>query len=273
MFDFRIENESLKGDYSKVQPGDCVVAFSVLDLFSIKRIIEANTKYKCAIVYGQLPPETRTEQARLFNDRDSGYDILVASDAIGMGLNLNIRRVIFHSTLKAFTTHDSHYIDPSSIKQIAGRAGRKSSNYPVGKVTTWQEIDLAYVRAVMNMDIPQISSVGIFPSIDYLRIFHENISKTLTKKEDFQTDDVEQDILDTNNIEKTDSIEQAQLTEEVKPIEVESTPSLSDIQLSSILIQFDKLSKVDSRFFICNYDAMKSLANFLHSIPMDIDDR
>lgn len=52
------------------------------------------------MIYGQLPPETRATQARLFNDENTGYDILVASDAIGMGLNLNIRRTIFHTTIK-----------------------------------------------------------------------------------------------------------------------------------------------------------------------------
>ena len=78
--------------YKNVEKGDCVVAFSRNDIFAIKREIERLTKFKCCVVYGSLPPQTRSEQARLFNDPDSGYDILVASDAIGMGLNLNIRR-------------------------------------------------------------------------------------------------------------------------------------------------------------------------------------
>ena len=51
-------------------------------------------------MYGQLPLETRAAQARLFNEENTGYDVLVASDAIGMGLNLNIRRIIFHTTAK-----------------------------------------------------------------------------------------------------------------------------------------------------------------------------
>lgn len=90
----------MRGDYSKIEPGDCIVAFSKADIFSIKREIERKTPHKCAVIYGQLPPETRATQARLFNDENTGYDILVASDAIGMGLNLNIRRTIFHTTVK-----------------------------------------------------------------------------------------------------------------------------------------------------------------------------
>ena len=54
-----VSDESLRGDYSKVRPGDCIVAFSRSDIFSIKRQVERLTNYKCAVVYGQLPPETR----------------------------------------------------------------------------------------------------------------------------------------------------------------------------------------------------------------------
>jgi ATP-dependent RNA helicase SUPV3L1/SUV3 len=55
----RIADCSLEGDYSKIQPGDCVVAFSRAEIFSIKREIERLTPYKCCTVYGALPPETR----------------------------------------------------------------------------------------------------------------------------------------------------------------------------------------------------------------------
>lgn len=47
---------------------------------------------RCCVVYGSLPPEARREQAKLFNTPHNGFDVLVASDAIGMGLNLNIQR-------------------------------------------------------------------------------------------------------------------------------------------------------------------------------------
>jgi ATP-dependent RNA helicase SUPV3L1/SUV3 len=121
------------GSYKQVQPGDCVVAFSRDDIFAIKREIEQTTTYKCCVIYGSLPPQTRSEQARLFNDPGSGFDILVASDAIGMGLNLNIRRIIFNSIFK----HDGSGIvrlSHSAVKQIAGRAGRRNSPFPEGKL-------------------------------------------------------------------------------------------------------------------------------------------
>lgn len=54
----------------------------------LKQEIERITGRRAAIVYGSLPAEIRSQQADLFNDPDNDYDFLVASDAIGMGLNL-----------------------------------------------------------------------------------------------------------------------------------------------------------------------------------------
>lgn len=83
-----VQDTSLYGDLSKIQKGDCVVTFSRKNIFLLKRAIEAETNLRCAVAYGSLPPESRSTQAKLFNDPNSGYDVLVASDAIGMGLNL-----------------------------------------------------------------------------------------------------------------------------------------------------------------------------------------
>lgn len=79
---------SLKGDLGNLRKGDCVVAFSKLHIYRLKKKIELKTRKPVAVVYGSLPPEVRAQQAGLFNDPNNDYDILVASDAIGMGLNL-----------------------------------------------------------------------------------------------------------------------------------------------------------------------------------------
>lgn len=83
-----IQEQSLGGDLKGVQKGDCVVAFSRSGIFALKRQVEELTGMRCAVAYGRLPPEIRSEQAALFNDPESGYDVMVGSDAIGMGLNL-----------------------------------------------------------------------------------------------------------------------------------------------------------------------------------------
>ena len=86
----RIAEQSLDGDLKRIEKGDCVVSFSRSGIFTLKKTIEAVTNLRCAVVYGRLPPEIRSEQAALFNAPDSGFDVIVGSDAIGMGLNLYV---------------------------------------------------------------------------------------------------------------------------------------------------------------------------------------
>jgi ATP-dependent RNA helicase SUPV3L1/SUV3 len=83
-----VVSPSLDGDLSLVTKGDCVVSFSRSKIFDLKQSIERQTGLKCAVAYGRLPPEVRSEQAQYFNDPESGFDVMVASDAVGMGLNL-----------------------------------------------------------------------------------------------------------------------------------------------------------------------------------------
>ncbi|KAH7340101.1 P-loop containing nucleoside triphosphate hydrolase protein [Rhizoctonia solani] len=118
-----VSPHSLEGKLKNVERGDCVVTFSRNDIFMTKRKIEKETGLRCAVVYGRLPPEVRSEQAQLFNDEDSGYDVIVASDSVGMGLNLKIKRVVFLRTDKWNGKQDTPLPIPL-IKQIAGRAGR-----------------------------------------------------------------------------------------------------------------------------------------------------
>ena len=85
-----VAKESLNGDFKRIEKGDCVVSFSRSGIFALKNKIEAATNLRCAVAYGRLPPEIRSEQAALFNDPNSGFDVIVGSDAIGMGLNLYV---------------------------------------------------------------------------------------------------------------------------------------------------------------------------------------
>ena len=86
----RVANMSLDGDLKRIEKGDCVVAFSRSGIFALKKKIEEVTNLRCAVAYGRLPPEIRSEQAALFNDPNSGLDVMVGSDAIGLGLNLHV---------------------------------------------------------------------------------------------------------------------------------------------------------------------------------------
>jgi ATP-dependent RNA helicase SUPV3L1/SUV3 len=84
----RTEARSLQGNIRNLRKGDCLVVFNRVRIHALRDQIQEATGLKAALIYGALPPASRNEQARLFNDPNSGYDILIASDAIGMGLNL-----------------------------------------------------------------------------------------------------------------------------------------------------------------------------------------
>ncbi|OQR94875.1 ATP-dependent RNA helicase SUPV3L1 [Thraustotheca clavata] len=171
-----IEKAAL-GSYDKIRKGDCVVGFSRRRVFQIKREIEMATGLRCCIIYGQLPPETRSQQARLFNEPDNGYDVLVASDAIGMGLNLNIHRIVFDSVLK-FDGADMVDISSSLTKQIAGRAGRSGSDYSHGLATTLAPADLSYVQGAYREEPRALTAAGLFPSSEQMVEFAKQMPET-----------------------------------------------------------------------------------------------
>ena len=100
--------------------GDAVVAFSRRDVLTLRDQIAAGG-HPVSVIYGALPPEVRRREAERFASGES--HILVATDAIGMGLNLPIRRVLF-STLTKFDGVGDRALSESEVHQIAGRAGR-----------------------------------------------------------------------------------------------------------------------------------------------------
>jgi len=100
--------------------GDAVVAFSRRDVLMLRDQIAASG-HPVSVIYGALPPEVRRREAERFASGES--HILVATDAIGMGLNLPIRRVLF-STMTKFDGQDDRPLSESEVHQIAGRAGR-----------------------------------------------------------------------------------------------------------------------------------------------------
>lgn len=193
-----VAGESLDGELSKLRKGDCIVSFTVMGIHSLRKQIERVTGKKVAIVYGGLPPETRAQQARLFNDPNNDYDYLVASDAVGMGLNLAIKRIIFETASK-YNGYQQHQLAVADIKQIAGRAGRyrtaaqamqqmnksasqeevaitakgdippPSADSPVavndttGYVTTLREFDYPLVSAAMSAEPEPILTAGVHP--------------------------------------------------------------------------------------------------------------
>lgn len=86
MTPLEIENSALCS-LKNIQAGDCIVCFSRNEIFTVSNAIE-KMGHKVAVIYGSLPPGTKLAQATKFNDPQDPCKILVATNAIGMGLNL-----------------------------------------------------------------------------------------------------------------------------------------------------------------------------------------
>ena len=103
-----------------VQPGDALIVFSRRSVLELAAELD-RMKIRASVIYGDLPPASRREQVRRFMEGES--EVVVSTDAIGMGMNLAIRRVIFVESRK-FDGVEYRLLRPTEIKQIAGRAGR-----------------------------------------------------------------------------------------------------------------------------------------------------
>jgi len=104
---------------NNIEPQTAVIAFSRKDVLQLKQ--QLSRHYKVSVVYGNLSPEVRREEARRF--REGETEVLVATDAISMGLNLPIKTVLFSKDSK-FDGERRRTLQPSEVIQIAGRAGR-----------------------------------------------------------------------------------------------------------------------------------------------------
>uniref|UniRef100_A0A4W5R752 RNA helicase n=1 Tax=Hucho hucho TaxID=62062 RepID=A0A4W5R752_9TELE len=157
-----------------LRPGDCIVCFSKNDIYSISRQIEIRG-LECAVIYGSLPPGTKLSQAKKFNDPEDPCKILVATDAIGMGLNLSIKRIIFNSLVKPNINEKGEKeldtISTSQALQIAGRAGRFSSIFKEGEVTTMHRDDLLILKEILSRTVDAIETAGLHPTAEQIEMF------------------------------------------------------------------------------------------------------
>lgn len=162
--ELKVENSPLQNGLRGLRKGDCVVAFSKKRILDLKLKIEKDTNLKVAVVYGSLPPETRIQQANLFNS--GAYDVLVASDAVGMGLNLSIERVIFTTYMK-YNGQEMVELSSSNIKQIGGRSGRFKVAPTSGGNGNKKQASVGYVTGVSS-EVLQAVKKGISSPIEYL---------------------------------------------------------------------------------------------------------
>ncbi len=104
-----------------LKKGDALIAFSRRDVLELRSELQRRNR-RVATIYGALSPEVRRAEARRFRETGEA-DILIATDAIGLGLNLPISRIVF-STLEKWDGTARRALNASEVRQIGGRAGR-----------------------------------------------------------------------------------------------------------------------------------------------------
>ena len=144
-----------------VQEGDALIAFSKKSVLDVAgRLEEAGIA--SSVIYGSLPPEIRRRQTRMFNEGKT--KVAVATDAIGMGLNLPVCRIAFMQTDK-FDGVSRRPLRIPEVKQIAGRAGRFGI-YDKGCVNALGERELEYIRTLYRADEEPLTEVNLgFPQV------------------------------------------------------------------------------------------------------------
>ncbi len=152
-----LEVEQKEFNLAHAKKGDALVCFSR------KKVLETASKLQTkgisvSMIYGSMPPETRKKQIQRFIDGET--TIVVATDAIGMGLNLPIRRIVFLENDK-FDGTRRRMLTSQEVKQIAGRAGRKGL-YEIGKVAF--SSDISRMKKLLDQEDEPVLTFAIAPT-------------------------------------------------------------------------------------------------------------
>ncbi|HXH29747.1 MAG TPA: helicase-related protein [Bacteriovoracaceae bacterium] len=151
---------------TELQKNDALIVFSRRNALKYKADLE-ELDFKVSIVYGRLSPEVRREQARKFDEGET--DIMVSTDAIAMGMNLPVKRIVF-STLSKFMDNKENPLTFSEIKQISGRAGR-FKRFPVGYVTTLNRVEdgLSILNKALVHHLSQSDKAMLGPDLEIFK--------------------------------------------------------------------------------------------------------
>lgn len=145
--------------------GDAVIAFSRREVLMWRDMV-TDMGLSVATIYGNLAPEVRRAQAERF--RDGSADVVIATDALSMGLNLRISRIVMTTTVK-FNGVEEEEISASLARQIAGRAGRYGL-HEEGLVAGYDDDTHVVMRALLKEKIAPLNATGfsVAPSLEHL---------------------------------------------------------------------------------------------------------
>ena len=164
---------------SRIDRKTAIIAFSVEEVYAIAELIRRQ-KGGAAIVMGSLSPKTRNSQVELYQSGD--VDFLVATDAIGMGINMDLDNVYF-SNLKKFDGRKLRRLNLSEMGQIAGRAGRYLNDGSFGITGDCKAINPDEIELLENHKFETINTL-FWRNTDLDFTSSSNLIKSLDKKPD-----------------------------------------------------------------------------------------
>jgi ATP-dependent RNA helicase SUPV3L1/SUV3 len=153
---------------NQIEAKSAIIAFSRKEVLSIKQ--QLSKTHRVSVVYGNLSPEVRREEARKFREGES--DVLVATDAIAMGLNLPIKTILFAKDNK-FDGLRRRELLPTEVVQISGRAGRYGIEEK-GFVGAIDSIALQNIDRIFHTPLPKIKlPVSVMASLEHVMLIGE----------------------------------------------------------------------------------------------------
>ena len=170
---------------SRINRKTVIIAFSAEEVYAIAELVRRQ-KGGAAIVMGSLSPKTRNAQVQLYQSGD--VDFLVATDAIGMGINMDLENVFF-SNLKKFDGRKLRRLNMSEIGQIAGRAGRYLNDGNFGITGDCKEISAEEVELLENHKFEEIkilfwrnSNLNFNNSLSLIKSLEEKPNRSWLRK-------------------------------------------------------------------------------------------
>ena len=140
--------------YKKISRLDrkvAIIAFSVEEVYAIAELVRRQ-KGGAAVIMGSLSPKTRNSQVGLYQSGDVDY--LIATDAIGMGLNMDINEIYF-SNLKKFDGKKTRRLNLVELSQIAGRAGRYKNDGGFGTTGDCENLNSDEIENIEKHNLPE----------------------------------------------------------------------------------------------------------------------
>ena len=164
---------------SRLNPKTALIAFSVDDVYAIGELVRRQ-KGGAAVIMGSLSPKTRNAQVKLYQSGDANF--LVATDAIGMGINMDISTISFTS-IKKFDGKKTRRLNLSEISQIAGRAGRHINDGNFGITGQCENFSPNEIEKIEKHELNKINLIYWRNSdLDFTNL--DNLNKSLEKKPD-----------------------------------------------------------------------------------------